>query len=166
MLFLLDTCALNHICELHEAKIIDLREVLVQFRIGITHAVLKEWENYGLAQYFSPARCYLLPVQNHDIVQMQARFPFFQDFDEADQTLLWISMQKSVVILSDDGDLNAAALSIGKKALFLPDFCLFLVKTDYLTKNSFRKALKFWENVHRYRLAELKRWRTSLNLLT
>ena len=97
---------------------------------------------------------------------MNIRFPFFRDFDEADQTLLWASMQDSSVIISDDGGLNAAALSIGKKAIFLPDFCFFLVKEGLISKNEMRRALKYWERVHRYRLSEIKRWRNSLNLIT
>ncbi len=163
---MLDTCALNHIWELHENNLLDLRAILLQFRIGITKEIVKEWENYDLVRFFSPSNCYLLPILDQDIEKMNIRFPFFRDFDVADQTLLWALMQESSVIISDDGGLNAAALSIGKKAIFLPDFCIFLVKEGLISKNEVRKALKFWERVHRYRLSEIKRWRNSLNRIT
>lgn len=165
MFYLFDTCALNHIRELQENKIIDLRNIILQFRIGITNAIVKEWENYGLVHFFSPENCYLIPIQNHDIDGMIARFPFFNDFDEADQTLLWASMQDSSVIISDDGGLNAAALSVGKKAIFLPDLLIYLVKEGFLNKNEVRKALKFWKEVHRYNKSSHKRWLKSLNLI-
>lgn len=166
MFFLLDTCALNHIRELQEHMIIDLRDIIFQFRIGITNAIVKEWENFGLVHFFSPENCYLIPVQNQDIYKMLTRFPFFSDFDRADQTLLRASMQESSVIISDDGGLNAAALSIGEKAIFLPDFLIYLVKEDFLKKNKVWEALKFWKEVHRYDKSSHKRWIKSLNLIT
>ena len=166
MFFLLDTCALNHIRELQQYKIIDLRDFILQFRIGITSSIVKEWENFGLVHFLSPENCYLLPIQNHDIDRMLTRFPFFIDFDEADQTLLCASLQESSVIISDDGGLNAAALSIGKKAIFLPDFLIYLVKEGFLKKNEVRKALKFWKEVHRFKLSFHKHWLKSLNLIT
>lgn len=166
MFYLFDTCALNHIRELQEHKIIDLRNIILQFRIGITNEIVKEWENFGLVHFFLPENCYLLPIQIHDIDIMIARFPFFNDFDKVDQTLLWASMQESSVIISDDGGLNAAALSVGEKAIFLPDFLIYLVKESFLKKNIVRKALKFWKEVHRYNKSSQKRWIKSLNLIT
>ncbi|TFH29231.1 MAG: hypothetical protein E4G98_04200 [Promethearchaeota archaeon] len=163
---MLDTCALNHIRELSENELLDIRSILLQFRIGTTKAIVQEWEHYDLVRFFSPSNCSLLSILDQDIEKMNIRFPFFCDFDEADQSLLWASMQDSSVIISDDGGLNAAALSIGTKAIFLPDFCIFLVKEGLISKNEVRKALKFWEGVHRYRLSEIKRWRNSLNLIT
>ena len=166
MFYLFDTCALNHIRELQEHMIIDLRDIILQFRIGITNAIVEEWENFALVHFFSPTNCYLIPIQNHDIDKMITRFPFFSDFDEAEQNLLWAAMQESSVIISDDGGLNAAALSIGKKAIFLPDFLIYLVKENFLKKNEVRKALKFWKEVHRYNNSSHKRWLKSLNLIT
>jgi hypothetical protein len=163
MFFLLDTCALNHIQELHIHKIIDLRENLSRFRIGITNAVLTEWIHYGLVDFFPPTNCYILPVQIQEIEQLLFRFPFFSDFDEADQTLLWVLIHEPSVLISDDGGLNAAALSMEKKAIFLPDWCLSLVKEGFLTKNDVRKTLKYWEKTHRFRMSDLKRWNEFLN---
>ncbi|MHA1521947.1 MAG: hypothetical protein ACTSRK_17360 [Promethearchaeota archaeon] len=163
MYFLLDTCALNHCRELQEHDLLDLREIFGQFRIGITNAIVKEWENYELSRFFALSNCSLLPVSDQDLDEMISRFPFFRDFDVADQTLLFVTTQESSIIISDDGGLNAAALSIGKKAIFLPDFCIFLVEKGLISKNEVRGALKFWEKVHRYRLSEIKRWPISLN---
>ncbi len=166
MLFLLDTCALNHIRELFEHRIVDLRKILPQFHTATTNAVVKEWVNYELDLFFPTPNCHLIPVPTLGVDRMNSRFPFFRDFDKADQTLLWTSLHESSVIISDDGGLIAAALSIGKKALFLPDFCIFLVKDGFLSKNIMRKALKFWETKHRYNLADIKRWHQSLNRIT
>ena len=96
---------------------------------------------------------------------MIALFPYFNEFDEADLTLLWASKQESSVIISDDGGLNVAALSIGEKAIFLHDFLIYLVKEGYPKKNDVRKAFKFWKEVHRYDKSSHKRWYKSLNLI-
>ncbi|MCF2140121.1 MAG: hypothetical protein K9W44_08715 [Candidatus Lokiarchaeota archaeon] len=163
MFFLLDTCALNHIRELYNYKIIDLRHVLKFFRICITQDVLSEWVYYNLDHFFPPTNCYIFPVEDKELEQMIQNFPFFEDFDIADQTLLLSLIQESSVLISDDGALNAAALSINKKAIFLPDFCIFLVNEGFFSKKDVRRAIKFWEKVHRFRLSDLKRWTRTLN---
>ena len=165
MLFLLDICALNHIRELQEHKIFDLRDSIIQFRIGISKTILKEWENYELNHFFSIENCDIFSIRNQDIDIMNTKYPFFGDFDKADQTLLYLSIQKSSIIISDDGGLIAAAISLGNNAFFLPDFCIFLVKENFLSKNEMRKILKFWEKNHRFKLTALKHWNNSLNLI-
>jgi len=160
--FFLDTCAINHIRELQTNISLDLRKHLLQYRLGLTSAVLKEWNHYSLDIFLDPTNCYHIPIQNEYIDQMLQKYPFFSDFDLADQSLIYVAIFESAVIISDDGALNAAIVSINRKALFLPDLCIQFIKTEILNKKEMMQMLRFWKKVGRYNKQMLKRWEEKL----
>jgi len=161
--FFFDTCAINHIRELYTNISLDLRNDLMQFRLGITSAVLTEWNHYELNAFLDPANCYHIPIQNEDMAKMIGKYPFFSEFDLADQTLIYVAINESAVIISDDGALNAAIVSINRRALFLPDFIIQLTKSGILKKKVVGQMFRYWEKVARYNKKMLKRWIEILN---
>jgi hypothetical protein len=159
---LCDTCFLIHTRELCEIGKIDFRPILSQFRLGITDYLLTEFEHFEVLDFFQANQFNKVPISESDILKFLHSHPFLDNLDRADQSLLLEAKNTSNIILSDDGELILEARALNIDCYMLPQFGLSLVRNSLISKNILSKALKFWENVHRYALKDLKNWSREL----
>lgn len=165
MLLLADTCFLNHMRDIAEAKVYDFSEIWAKFRWGITPDIVKELDYYNIFEFFPKTNAYIIPIGDDEITNTLTQYPILSHFDQADQSLITAAIQENSIILTDDGDLLMECITMGLLAMSLPVFCLDLVKSELLTKRECYQLLIFWETHHRYAKKDLKRWKKSLQIL-
>jgi hypothetical protein len=166
MLFLTDTCFWTHLKELSTNTSVDLRKIMSSFKWGITREVSKEISYFNVGEYFPKEESYLVPISKKELNSVKKKYPFIKELDIADQTLIVAALRDNGIILTDDGDLFMFSDSISIKVLLLPHFFLSLVKSNYLKKNQAYKALRFWEEIGRYKRNYIKKWKIELQNIT
>jgi rRNA-processing protein FCF1 len=165
MIFLTDTCFWKHIEEIHLHKKIDLRPSISLYKWGITLSVKQELTHFEIEEFLKIDEAFLIPVSDKEIKKYQQQYPFFIEYDIADQTLMVVAIRDRCPILTDDRSLFRAARSIGIEALLLPHFCLFLIKEGQISKRDVAQIIKFWEESKRFKLKELKKFKAELQAI-
>lgn len=162
MLFLIDTCFWNHISFLYDQNILDLRQVLENFRLGLTNLVKTEIKRYQLHKFVPLEQILIIPIEESDFTKKYKDITYL---DKEDQSLI-IAYDKfkkeNPLILTDDGGLFSECLQTNRTALLLPLFILSLVRQNLLSKNKAAKCLRFWEKTGAYKRKEIKIWKLEL----
>ena len=84
MLIITDTCFWTHSIRLFNAKILDVRLLLLEFDLLTTNRVLEEIENYRLGHFVSIKRFEILPISDEAF----NKYPELSEMDIQDGSLV------------------------------------------------------------------------------
>ncbi|MHA1673661.1 MAG: hypothetical protein ACTSYI_08530 [Promethearchaeota archaeon] len=166
MFFLIDTCFWLHIQHIHVKLKIDLREVLQHFRWGYTKQIKDEYSNYHLQTFIPVESGFLVPISQQEIEFYQNLYPLIHNLDLPDQTLAFCAKRDGVIALTDDGGLFSEIKSWGLEGFRLPAFCLWLITSGLMRKNTGYKMLRLWEAEGLYEKQEINRWKKELRQIS
>ena len=162
MIILTDTCFWSHSKEIHDAGILDIREILLEYRWGYTPSVQEEINYWGLDDFIKESIAIMFPVSQKEIQSLTSQDPLLESLDQADQELLIACRRESGLILSDDGELLMEATAAVLPALSLPVFILKNTEEGTIEKRMMARCLKLWEDKHRYKKKQISRWGKEL----
>lgn len=165
MQFVTDTCFWTHVCHLFTQIRIDLRSPLNAYLWGITTAVQEELLHFNLEEFVPFKNANLIPITHAEFDRFLIKYPHLREFDHADISVLYAAQRDGNIILTDDGGVYLEAVSMKLAVLYLPDWCLYLVRDAGLAKHECAKILRFWEENGVYSRLKLKKWKQALILL-
>ena len=160
-----DTCALlemREITQLHGN--LDFRLIITEFKWGMTEELKIEYYNFKLDEFIDFKKGYLVPISSDKKAKFISKY-FLESIDKADQDLLFLAYQDKAIIISNDTDVMFLADSLSLNAMYFWEFCIQLVKANFLSKNEYLKCWKFWEQRKRYKKSRLKKMKEAINLL-
>ncbi len=154
MLLFFDTCALLDINSLIEQEKIDFTELLTPFRLGISHELDKEYENYHLKS--------LLQIDFTINIRPEERTTYANKYllthlDAADQELFITGLRDASIIISNDRDLILQCQAYQIECHTLWSFLVALVRSNLMPKKTFYKCLHHWQITKRYSKVVLKK---------
>ena len=158
-----DTCFWSHTKEIYDSLSLDIRLLLSEFKWGMTNAVEQEIIYHKLDKFLPNDQMLKIPITESEIDHFIGKYPSLSEFDLADQTLIVVGKRDEGIILTDDGDLFVQCQIFNIKALLLPQFLLFLVQNGNLKKTEVYRCIRFWEQKHRYKVRDLKKWSKILS---
>ncbi len=162
MILLTDTCFWSHAKQLHDAKVLDMREHIAAFRWGYTLAVQKEIKHFELDDFVRADRAIMFPVSAGERQNARTQAPSITELDDADQELIIACRRERGLILSDDGEFLMECAALDLPAISLPVLLLKLVENGTMDKRTVARCFKFWEDNHRFKLKQLARWKKEL----
>jgi hypothetical protein len=165
MLFLTDTCFWTHAIELLLEKIIDIPNLLSNFRWGITDEVRKEMMNFKLDQNIPLSQAYMIPITPKEWAQFNQRYSIYSHYDLADQSLFLCAIRDRSTILTDDGGIVMELEAIGQSAFFLSTFLLGLTANHQIEKKTMYRCLRYWGEIESYSKKQLNRWQEWLSVI-
>jgi hypothetical protein len=159
MIFLVDTCFWSHIEILYNEGQIDLQPVLEHYQWGMTIDVKNELEHHNLMEFIPQNQAQLIPINEKEWSLFLRRYPFLEEYDKADQSLLLVAIKDTDIILTDDNALFLEADALGLPVFLLPLFVINQSRNNIITKKLARKCLNFWEKFELYPKREIKKWK-------
>ncbi len=165
MLYLTDTCFWKHAHLLFEDTSVDIRALLNRYRWGYSLEIKKELLHYRLTNFLSQDEAHLIPISTKDWQIFNSKYPYLQDFDKPDQSLILIALRDQNVILTDDGSLFIEAKALHISSFLLPLFLINQVKFGYCSKKKLNQCLRFWEIHGLYAKRDIKNWSSTLKLI-
>lgn len=155
----LDTCSWIKIKIISKGLGIDLRDILEEFDICITHELNAELKYY-LSDFIDTKKLKVYPVQ-----KSKTKYYEKLGFDSADASIIVLSNEIDIFTITEDGELLTYLINFDIKAIQLSEFFLTLVNLDYLDKSSVYNLFKFLRerrNIRKKRYGKLKKALTEI----
>ncbi len=136
-MIILDTCSWLKIQLIHTQLKIDLRSILQECAILLTHPLNKEI-NYYLKDYIDTTFFQIYPIKSDKLEELSDL-----EFDEADLSIIILAQEMDILVITEDGSLLMFLINLGKKAIQISEFFLTLLNLNRINKRVCYNLLKF-----------------------
>jgi hypothetical protein len=165
MLFATDSCFWEHFERVFFLIQWDIRPIMEKYLWGITTEVQKELIHFDLTSFVPLNEAQLIPVNSKELKLFLEKNSFIEEYDIADQTLLYSCIRDGNQLLTDDGGLFLEAQALKIEVFNLPLFSLYLVRDELLSKKQAYRLLHHWEEQKCYPQRKIKRYFEVLKLI-